>query len=468
MRSMLLIGLALLGFSEAFGADEPIPQDAARMAKRRQDRLDWYRRTSVGAYDKVGKKNPRWDKPAREAMDLASRMLNPQDGPPITVVDVHRVAKAAVDAGCDDPLLVNIYERSWPGKRDEEFVRRMTASAKALAASRYPVFRRAGGLEAVGTLILDAKAPDDGSKKVATQHFEAALRLLAESVATDERNEFWEDSWFEIIKRLFRGYRNLGIDSVASIEKIDAEVARIPELQAFRLEIYGGFVYTYAWEARTNALAPEVPAGNMVAFKERLADAQKVLNDAWKLRPNARIAEWLLEIEKGIGGDRAKMELWFDRAMKANGDSRAACFSKLDWLDPKWRGTNEEMLAFGRACGQTKNWRAGITLLAVDAHLRYYQTLAPNLQFRYWSKPEVWSEVKSINDEYLSHYPSDNVARSKYAAICYLAGKYLESQDQFKILGDGLTSWTESPIIPLEKLKQMRNLASVRGANTPR
>jgi hypothetical protein len=42
------------------------------------------------------------------------------------------------------------------------------------------------------------------------------------------------------------------------------------------------------------------------------------------------------------------MELWFDRAMKANGDSRRACWSKLDWLDPKWHGTPEEMLARDR------------------------------------------------------------------------------------------------------------------------
>ena len=42
----------------------------------------------------------------------------------------------------------------------------------------------------------------------------------------------------------------------------------------------------------------------------------------------------------------------------------------MDWLDPKWHGSVEEMLAFGRACAATKNWQADITLVAVDAHGR--------------------------------------------------------------------------------------------------
>jgi hypothetical protein len=57
--------------------------------------------------------------------------------------------------------------------------------------------------------------------------------------------------------------------------------------------------------------------------------------------------------DKAIGGDRTTMELWFDRAMKADGDRRDACWSKLHWLDPMWHGTPEDLLAFGRRCRDT-------------------------------------------------------------------------------------------------------------------
>jgi hypothetical protein len=67
MRYMVIIGAILL-VSEA--NDTPIPQDAARMEKRFGEGLEWNRRTLDVAHDNVGKKDPRWDKAAHEALDL--------------------------------------------------------------------------------------------------------------------------------------------------------------------------------------------------------------------------------------------------------------------------------------------------------------------------------------------------------------------------------------------------------------
>ena len=162
-----------------------------------------------------------------------------------------------------------------------------------------------------------------------------------------------------------------------------------------------------------------------------------------------------IDIDKTIGGDRATMELWFDRAMKANGDQRNACHTKLDWLDPKWHGTLEEMLAFGRACRDTKNWRAGITLLVADAHWRIAAYAGKN-QTKYLALPEVWADIQSVYDEYLKHYPMDNIARSKFATFCYLSSHWRQAEVQYVALGDRLTQWSESPYVPLIQLKENR------------
>jgi hypothetical protein len=169
-----------------------------------------------------------------------------------------------------------------------------------------------------------------------------------------------------------------------------------------------------------------------------------------------------MEIDKSIGGDRAKMELWFDRAMKADGNWYAACLTKLDWLDPKWHGTPEEMMAFGRACRDTKNWRAGITLLVGDAHLRYLNMLGPAERQKYSRSPEFWADIQPVYDEYLKHYPDNNVVRSKYAVFAFYAGKDREAHAQFQILGDGLSSWTTFPYTPLESMKRMRAIVFER------
>ena len=58
------------------GADGPIPQDPDRQRQRFDDMLAWNRRTLEGAYEKVGNKDPKWDKAAREALDAAARVFS--------------------------------------------------------------------------------------------------------------------------------------------------------------------------------------------------------------------------------------------------------------------------------------------------------------------------------------------------------------------------------------------------------
>ncbi|WP_074309916.1 hypothetical protein [Singulisphaera sp. GP187] len=447
----------------------PIPQDTAKIETRRREFQEWTRRTVREAYDKVGKQDLRWNEQAHEALELATRLFSQQVDPEVSLIDVHTPAKAAIAAGCDDPYLVYLDHRSSVGPHDpgeQEMIRRMKVAARGLAASRYPAFRRAMALQVAGTYGLISNAA--GARKEAERDFDASLALLPESIAEDERNEFWEARWFENLSSLIAGYRGLDIAAPAAYERVDAKLAQIPELTVLRLQLRGYFWFHYGWEARTQAFAPNVPVGGFDTFEKHLEVAQKALNEAWKLRPDARTAEYLLEIEKGIGGDRDTMELWFDRALTADGDQYNACFTKLDWLDPKWHGTAEEMLAFGRACRATKNWRAGITLLSGDAHLRYYSKLSPWQQARYLGSPKVWPEIKSVYDEYLMHRPSDDLTRSKYAVLGYLAGRYPEAHAQFEELGDRLTAWPTFPYYPLETMKGMRSKTAAIVASKPR
>ena len=147
MRYSLALGLIVMLAPDVLADDKPIPQDTVRMEKRRRELLEWNRRTLQGAYDKVGKKDPKWDEKAREAFDLAARAFSKQVDPVVNPADFHGPAKAAVDAGCDDPLLIYLFDRSALGKEypgQEESTRRMKAAAKASGA------KKAGGAKAGG------------------------------------------------------------------------------------------------------------------------------------------------------------------------------------------------------------------------------------------------------------------------------------------------------------------------------
>src|SRR5262249_762796 len=161
-------------------------------------------------------------------------------------------ARAAVDAGCDDPMLLYLYSRSSVGPNDpggQELIRRARDAARALAASRYPAHRRAIALRVSGSRALYAGGPGDEVRNEAGRDFRAALALIEEGVAGDERNEFWEEFWFDVLRELLGGYRTLGIPAEAAYERIDVGLSRVADAKTLRLLFRGAFWLGYGWEA---------------------------------------------------------------------------------------------------------------------------------------------------------------------------------------------------------------------------
>jgi hypothetical protein len=167
--------------------DKAIPQDMAKVATRERERMEWHLRTSVGAYDKVGKKGPRWDDLARKAVDLAIRSAV-EPGSKVTFPEVNSAAKAAIDAGCDDPLVAIIYAQTSNARADlgrENLNRLRRDATRAYGASRYPAFRRAGSLETFASGLMSVETPDDAVRKEIEADLDASLALLADGAKSD-------------------------------------------------------------------------------------------------------------------------------------------------------------------------------------------------------------------------------------------------------------------------------------------
>lgn len=471
MRSALILTLSLTAAFAAVGAEKPIPQDHARIEARSRERLDWNRRTLAGNYDKVGKKDPRWDTPARQTLEQAARMFAQQVDPATTPLDIQVAAKKAVDAGCDDPLILYLYARSsvgpsFPGQ--DEFARRTAAAEKAMAASAYSPFRRASAIGAMNGIRASKGdlSPDD--RRDLERGLDAVLDLLPKSVTQDPTGDTWTERWSNLLQGAIQGYRRLLGDSKAAADRVDARLAECAGADALRFAVRGKFLIGWGWEARTNNYAPKVTEEQFRTFEDRLRQARVALGEAWRKHPSSTVAADMMEVEKAIGrGDRKALELWFERAMETDPDNRTACWTKLDWLDPKWYGGDspQAMLDFGRACRDTKNWRTGITLLCADAHLRIYTMLPQDVRAKYMASPAVWSDIQTVYEEYLKRMPSEDAERSRYAALCYLCDHYPEAHAQFQALGDRLTTWNDCLTYTLEDLKKIRsNVAQVVGA----
>src|SRR5262249_35840943 len=147
--------------------------------------------------------------------------------------------------------------------------------------------------------------------------------------------------------------------------------------------------------------------------------AERTLLTALELSPTCpEIPRAMISIENIQDRGRGRMERWFEQAMEANSDDFLACWAKLQYLEPRWHGSEAEMLAFGRACQRTGNYEGRLPFVLLDVPLR----LAPLSLTRprpfeksYFARPYVWQDIQSIYEPYLAGHPDSRLDKTMYA-----------------------------------------------------
>src|SRR5437867_6759549 len=124
----------------------PFLRARARQTKFHRENYQDNLRSALEAYDQVGKKDPKWDALAREAIALMTKppALRPKGETDQTVVDAF---KKAIDAGCDDPFILYLSARAeivLPNIDRPAVLRRHRHALFALAESNYPADRKLG------------------------------------------------------------------------------------------------------------------------------------------------------------------------------------------------------------------------------------------------------------------------------------------------------------------------------------
>jgi tetratricopeptide (TPR) repeat protein len=205
-------------------------------------------------------------------------------------------------------------------------------------------------------------------------------------------------------------------------------------------EIYllkGDFYLDYAWQARGNGYSDSVTDVGWQVFAQRLRDANTALTKAWEMNPqDERIARRMITVELGQGKDRDRMEEWFGRAMSLNTNYYDACWGKLYYLEPKWHGSRQDMLDFGRECVASEAWGGEVPLILTKAHDELAKTLNPDDRIEYWKDPEVWSDIKSAFEKFFELNPDASGWHHNYARYAYWAEQWDELNRQLPLLGE--------------------------------
>ncbi len=201
-----------------------------------------------------------------------------------------------------------------------------------------------------------------------------------------------------------------------------------------------GIFYTgYAWQIRGWGWAKDVPKDAWPKFEAMLHRARADLEKSYRLNPkDPNSSCHLLIVAKGLSLSRDEMEKYFQNAISVSPFHYGSHYQKLNYLMPKWHGTQEEMNDFAMECLKSSDEHPYLGLVNVAALEESHYRSPGNKN--YLGRDDVWPTVEKIYENYFTKYPEDIRRRFFYAYSACLARKHEAAIKQFEIIGD---CWTE-------------------------
>lgn len=195
------------------------------------------------------------------------------------------------------------------------------------------------------------------------------------------------------------------------------------------------------WEARGNEFAHKVTPEGWKTFEAQLALAREQLTKAHEMHPELpEAAAEMITVSMADGSDEER--LWFDRAVAAEFD-HADSYQRfgLNALLPRWGGSHEEMLEFGRAGLATGRFETIVPSTFLDAALAVGRELPDARDV--FALPGVYDDCLKVAAGYLGVSTSPRVTevwKSRLVIIHWAAGHYDAACAVLDDLGDTLAA----------------------------
>lgn len=229
--------------------------------------------------------------------------------------------------------------------------------------------------------------------------------------------------------------------------KIDAIWARHAPDSPTRLAVQGGYEINAAWAARSSKWASQVSEQGWKGMEFHLGKARQILESAYERYPEEwLIADLMMNVILGGSGDRAEMEKWFQRGVKANPNSRDIYTCKAHYLLPRWHGSKREEVEFGKECLAGGRFDLKVPLILANNIKCYPDDFGDDI-YRV-----NWDLFRTAFEGYLQKYPRSDYYRSLYVLFAYKAGQEKIVAEQCRLLGDYL----DDEAIPSQILMELR------------
>jgi hypothetical protein len=197
-------------------------------------------------------------------------------------------------------------------------------------------------------------------------------------------------------------------------------------------ELDGDYLTDRAWLARGSGWANTVTAAQWTEFAAELEKADAVLEAAYAKHPEeSEISVLMVTVELGQGNGRDRMEQWFQRAIQANPQNGEAYAAKFWYLQPRWYGSEDDLVSFGQQGLAMPNPPPG-ALNAFAVAIAEAADQDPGI----YQRPEVWDPVEKNYRKYLALYPQSIILRTSFAKHAADSGHLGIAKEQFDLLGD--------------------------------
>jgi hypothetical protein len=427
LKALILTGISGAAFLVLAGCD-PSPASIKQANKEaRETHLKWSLKTLVDVYPVANHTDPKWDESAKAALTEFAQQVSGADTNEEVTSLISNNCVAAVDEGCDDPMIRYLYTRFGmdQSQSKETFAAAFCKVASDLELSPYPSIRKyyawcRAGNQVIFTYGYGTNIPMSVNNMGIWGHAESdLLDALGDKTLPPEEAYEASHSLLEIWKWDKDHYSSLYHSIESRLDDARSKTAPV-------LLLKGEAYIQMAWGARGSGYASTVTSDGWKTFTEDLSVAKKTLTKAWDRDPfDPRIPLTMLTVELGLGEGRDQMEMWFARVMKLDPNNYDACNSKLWYLEPKWYGSAEQMLNFGRECATNEDWGGHVPLILMDAHRAIQAEFTPESdKAAYWSQPVVWNDLQTSFDRFFELNPESISWYHNYAWFAYQAGQW--------------------------------------------
>jgi hypothetical protein len=413
--------------------------------RRFDQELRWQHESLLKAYESVGSHDPKWDDIVRQALTLAARVFAQDPTRPGDATErLRELFGKAVAAGCDDPLIGYFNARyADTFRREGEAAAELVRAATTLEQSRYPVFRRAQALtaaadglaEAARKTVLPSAAPDFAERGRLLDRASTLLPEVLKDVAITDRQVRL------ITTGIVKGRQRLGGDRLQAYEVLAPVLASGlsgDRAAAVQPVIKASVLNDAAWDVRGTGYTANVSDEKLRRFVELLNQAEASLAEGIdKGSSDPAVASDMMSLLIGLGvSDEAGREMleWFELGRKLDPGSLDPYDRRLTSLLPRWGGTDESVLAFGRAAFARKEWGSRAPFILIAAHDWVFR--GPPAKLGYFERKEVCADVKLVYDTFLAQHPDADIDRSRYVRRLVECKSWREAGAHLERLGD--------------------------------